>query len=54
MFFGVIPIATAVSCVPFMLDYGKRGILIEANLITDIVIQIENALKDVSYIRIDV
>lgn len=29
MFFGVIPIATPISCVPFMLDYGKRGILIE-------------------------
>tara|TARA_R110001583_G_scaffold81715_1_gene217720 strand:+ start:731 stop:1852 length:1122 start_codon:yes stop_codon:yes gene_type:complete len=46
MFFGVIPIATAVSCVPFMLDFGKRGILIEANLDKDIVI-IENSLKDV-------
>lgn len=32
MFFGVIPIATSISCVPFMLDYGKRGILIESNL----------------------
>ncbi|WOD43962.1 glycosyltransferase [Hwangdonia lutea] len=32
MFFGTIPIATKVSCVPFMLDYGKRGILIEHNL----------------------
>jgi len=32
MFFGVIPIATSISCVPFMLDYGKRGILIETDL----------------------
>ncbi|WP_341214788.1 glycosyltransferase [uncultured Wocania sp.] len=32
MFFGAIPIATKISCVPFMLDYGKRGILIEHNL----------------------
>jgi len=32
MFFGVIPIATSISCVPFMLDYGKRGILIEPEL----------------------
>ena len=31
MFFGTIPIATSISCVPFMLDYGKRGILIEPN-----------------------
>jgi len=29
MFFGVIPIATAISCVPNMLDYGKRGILVK-------------------------
>ncbi|UJH92493.1 glycosyltransferase family 4 protein [Antarcticibacterium sp. 1MA-6-2] len=28
MFFGCIPIATAVSCVPWMLNYGSRGILI--------------------------
>ena len=32
MFFGVIPIATSVSCVAFMLDYGKRGIIIKSNL----------------------
>lgn len=31
MFFGVIPIVTSISCVPFMLDYGDRGILIEPN-----------------------
>ncbi|TYA71433.1 glycosyltransferase [Seonamhaeicola marinus] len=29
MFFGAIPIATQISCVPFMLDFGKRGVLIE-------------------------
>lgn len=29
MFFGTIPIATKISCVPYMLDYGKRGILIK-------------------------
>ena len=46
MFFGVIPIATSISCVPFMLDNGNRGILIEANLIKDVVI-IENTLKNV-------
>ncbi len=32
MFFGVIPVATKISCVPYMLDYGDRGILIEPNL----------------------
>lgn len=45
MFFGVIPIATSVSCVPYMLDFDNRGILIEAHLNND-VIQINDALKD--------
>lgn len=32
MFFGVIPISTKVSCVSWMLDEGRRGILIENDL----------------------
>lgn len=32
MFFGTIPIATKISCVPYMLDYGRRGIFIEPDL----------------------
>lgn len=28
MFFGCIPVTTSVSCVPWMLDFGKRGIVI--------------------------
>ncbi|WP_373056894.1 glycosyltransferase family 4 protein [Zunongwangia sp. H14] len=32
MFYGCIPIATPVSCIPWMLDYGKRGILIGEEL----------------------
>ncbi|WP_243735791.1 glycosyltransferase [Christiangramia sabulilitoris] len=32
MFFGCIPIATSVSCVPWMLNDEKRGILIEPQL----------------------
>lgn len=32
MFFGVIPITTNVSCLSWMLDEGRRGILIENNL----------------------
>ena len=32
MFFGTIPIATKISCVPYMLGYGKRGILIEPDV----------------------
>ena len=29
MFFGCLPIATPVSCVPWMLGYGERGILLD-------------------------
>ena len=29
MFWGCVPLATAVSCVPEMLDYGHRGILLQ-------------------------
>jgi glycosyltransferase involved in cell wall biosynthesis len=32
MFFGVIPISTRVSCVPFMLDNEARGILIDPEI----------------------
>ncbi|MDP5200666.1 glycosyltransferase [Flavobacterium sp. DG2-3] len=36
MFWGALPIATAVSCVPFMLDYGKRGTLLHMDLEKDL------------------
>ncbi|MBF4507115.1 glycosyltransferase [Flavobacterium sp. JLP] len=45
MFWGSIPIATKVSCVPFMLDFGKRGILLEMNLDRDLA-QIHEIIKD--------
>jgi glycosyltransferase involved in cell wall biosynthesis len=45
MFWGCVPIATQVSCIPFMLDYGKRGILIDMDLDNDL-IQIQNAFID--------
>lgn len=32
MFWGCVPVATAVSCVPFMLDQGKRGVLLTMDL----------------------
>lgn len=32
MFFGAIPISTKISCLEWMLNYGKRGILIEPDL----------------------
>ncbi len=35
MFWGCLPIASAVSCVPNMLDYGNRGIILEMNLEND-------------------
>jgi glycosyltransferase involved in cell wall biosynthesis len=47
MFWGCLPIATAVSCVPFMLDHGDRGVLLEMNLEKD-VIQIERVLSNES------
>jgi glycosyltransferase involved in cell wall biosynthesis len=36
MFFGAIPIATKVSCVPDMLGFGTRGILIDGHLKEDV------------------
>lgn len=35
MFWGCVPIASSVSCIPFMLDYGTRGLLLEMNLKND-------------------
>lgn len=36
MFWECVPIGTYVSCVPFMLDFGNRGILLEMDLEKDI------------------
>ncbi|WP_044398986.1 glycosyltransferase family 4 protein [Lacinutrix sp. Hel_I_90] len=46
MFFGAIPIVTKISCVPYMLDYGKRGLLIEPKL-EAAVAQISKAIENV-------
>lgn len=35
MFWGCVPIATSVSCIPFMLDEGNRGVLLSMNLQND-------------------
>lgn len=35
MFWGCVPVGTSVSCVPFMLDQGKRGVLLTMNLEKD-------------------
>ena len=45
MFWGCVPLATAVSCVPYMLDYGKRGVLLEMDLKKDVE-QIQALLDD--------
>lgn len=36
MFWGCVPVATRISCVPFMLDFGKRGILLDMDIQSDI------------------
>jgi glycosyltransferase involved in cell wall biosynthesis len=45
MFWGCVPIATKVSCVPYMLDNGNRGILLTMDLEKDIS-QIEIVLNN--------
>lgn len=45
MFWGCVPIATTVSCVPFMLDQGNRGILLTMNLEEDLQ-QIQRVIKN--------
>jgi len=50
MFFGVIPIATSVSCVPYMLDFGERGILISPN-VEEASAEIFNKLKNPEHLK---
>jgi glycosyltransferase involved in cell wall biosynthesis len=45
MFWGCLPLASKVSCVPNMLDNGARGLLLELNLKEDVQ-NIESILKD--------
>ena len=45
MFWGCVPISTKVSCVPFMLDYGNRGLLLEMIFNKD-VSKIENTINN--------
>jgi len=45
MFWGCIPIVTPISCVPWMLDYGKRGLLLDTQNM-DQTIQKLNSLKE--------
>jgi glycosyltransferase involved in cell wall biosynthesis len=51
MFWGCIPLATSISCVPFMLDYGNRGVLLTAQLAQDLQ-QIEAVLNyELDYLK---
>jgi glycosyltransferase involved in cell wall biosynthesis len=45
MFWGCVPISTSVSCVPNMLDYGKRGILLKNNIEKDY-LEVLNVIKN--------
>jgi glycosyltransferase involved in cell wall biosynthesis len=51
MFWGCVPLATTISCVPFMLDYGNRGVILTTDLDQDVQ-QIEAVLNDeVDYLK---
>ena len=45
MFWGCVPIASPVSCVPFMMGNGSRGIILKEKLLND-VNQIRNVLNN--------
>ena len=47
MFWSCLPITTEVSCVPYMIDYGNRGVLV-TDTVDVIVNKIEKYLKDES------
>lgn len=36
MFWGCVPLATSISCVPFMLDYGNRGVILTTEIEQDV------------------
>jgi len=50
MFWGCVPLVTKVSCVPWMLGEGKRGVLLEADLGKDTT-KIEIAISDANKLR---
>lgn len=45
MFWGCVPLATSISCVPFMVDFGNRGVLLDIDLDDDIN-QIQKLISD--------
>ena len=50
MWWGVIPIATPISCVPWMLDHDDRGVLVDTKLESDIT-KLEGLLKDKTQLK---
>ncbi len=50
MFWGCVPITTNVSCLPFMIDYGNRGVLLEMKLEEDL-IKIKDILSNEKLFR---
>lgn len=42
MFWGCVPVVTPVSCVPYMVGYGERGILLKGNIKEDTKVLIES------------
>ncbi len=49
MFWGCLPIATNVSCVPNMLDYGNRGLLLTMDFIKDVDLIYDQIQQPISY-----
>lgn len=49
MFWGCLPIATQVSCVGNMLDYGKRGLLLKMDLDSDVEMIVAIVKNQVEY-----
>ena len=45
MFWGCVPISSKVSCIPYMLDYGKRGVLVNP-VITEIISPLEEYISN--------
>jgi glycosyltransferase involved in cell wall biosynthesis len=51
MFWGCVPLTTSISCVPFMLDYGNRGVLLTAELEQDVQLVIAILNNELDYLE---
>ncbi|WP_035695461.1 glycosyltransferase [Christiangramia portivictoriae] len=52
MFFGCVPIVTNISCIPWMLDAGKRGIILDSNFENSIEKIIEIIKSESIYLQV--